>query len=50
MKKMRWSVYDVADRARTERACRHFSNAYRKAQELRAQGINAAIRPMEGRK
>lgn len=49
MKKMRWSVYDIADRARTEKACRHFSNAYKKAQELREKGINAAIRPMEER-
>ena len=47
MKKMRWSVYDVADRARTEKACRHFSNACKKAQELRAQGVNAAVMPKE---
>lgn len=47
MKKTRWSVYDVADRARTEKTCRHFSNAYRKAQELREKGINAVIMPKE---
>lgn len=48
MTKMRWTFYDVADRARTEKACRHFSNAYRKAQELRSQGIDAVIMPKEG--
>lgn len=50
MKKMRWTVYDKADRTRTEKACRHFSNAYRKAQELRENGTDAVIMPLEGLK